>query len=95
MSSNGAAAASSAEQQQQQQQQEKKPSHLLGWEMSDKIKPEVNPGAVGLWTFFSPLAGIVPKDALNLGQGEARRGEPIETRAAILAELTSVGGTIA
>lgn len=48
-----------------------KKAPLLGWEMSDKIKPEVNPGAVGLWTFFSPLAGIVPKDALNLGQGES------------------------
>lgn len=44
--------------------------HQFGWAISDKIQPEVVPGKIDVWSAFSPLAGHVPKDALNLGQGE-------------------------
>lgn len=48
----------------------KKVEHQFGWEISDKIVPETTPGKIDVWSVFSPLAGHVPKDALNLGQGE-------------------------
>ncbi|POY76012.1 hypothetical protein BMF94_0735 [Rhodotorula taiwanensis] len=41
--------------------------HQFGWAISDKIAPEVNKQDV--WSVFSPLAGHVPQDSLNLGQG--------------------------
>ncbi|BGP53478.1 arylformamidase [Rhodotorula sphaerocarpa] len=44
-----------------------KEEHQFGWAISDKIVPEVNKQDV--WSVFSPLAGHVPKDSLNLGQG--------------------------
>ncbi|GAA5973367.1 hypothetical protein JCM11641_003095 [Rhodosporidiobolus odoratus] len=43
-------------------------SKRFGWEISDRIVPEVNKSS-DVWSVFSPLAGHVPKDALNLGQG--------------------------
>ncbi|KWU44639.1 PLP-dependent transferase [Rhodotorula sp. JG-1b] len=46
---------------------QKKEEHQFGWAISDKIVPEVNKQDV--WSVFSPLAGHVPKDSLNLGQG--------------------------
>ncbi|BGO88895.1 hypothetical protein NBRC10512_000527 [Rhodotorula toruloides] len=39
----------------------------FGWDISDKITGEVN--KTDVWSVFSPLAGHVPKDSLNLGQG--------------------------
>ncbi|BGP37437.1 arylformamidase [Rhodotorula kratochvilovae] len=39
----------------------------FGWDISDKIAGEVT--KTDVWSVFSPLAGHVPKDSLNLGQG--------------------------
>ncbi|KDE08643.1 aminotransferase [Microbotryum lychnidis-dioicae p1A1 Lamole] len=39
-----------------------------GFAVSDKVIPEMAKAA-DVWTVFSPLAGYVPNDALNLGQG--------------------------
>ncbi|GAA5829172.1 hypothetical protein JCM11251_004149 [Rhodosporidiobolus azoricus] len=40
----------------------------FGWEFSERILPEVTKSS-DVWSVFSPLAGHVPKDSLNLGQG--------------------------
>ncbi|GJN88082.1 hypothetical protein Rhopal_001038-T1 [Rhodotorula paludigena] len=44
-----------------------KPSKQFGFDISDKIAGEVTKQDV--WSVFSPLAGHVPQDSLNLGQG--------------------------
>ncbi|KAK4699580.1 kynurenine aminotransferase, partial [Phenoliferia sp. Uapishka_3] len=40
----------------------------FGWEISDKIVPEIAK-SFDVWSVFSPAGGFVPKDSLNLGQG--------------------------
>ncbi|GAA6042628.1 hypothetical protein JCM8097_008251 [Rhodosporidiobolus ruineniae] len=44
------------------------PKGRFGWDVSDKVAPELAKTG-DVWSVFSPLAGHVPKDSLNLGQG--------------------------
>ncbi|BGP18974.1 hypothetical protein JCM10213_002606 [Rhodosporidiobolus nylandii] len=63
--------------------------HKFGWAVSDKVVPELSKSS-DVWSVFSPLAGHVPADALNLGQGFMNWAPPSFIQEAHAAALQQV-----
>ncbi|KAM0749870.1 PLP-dependent transferase [Meredithblackwellia eburnea MCA 4105] len=70
-------------------QQNGKKDLPFGWEISDKIVPEIAK-SFDVWTVFSPASGYVPKDSLNLGQGFMSWNPPDFVRKAAAEALEQV-----
>ncbi|GAA5868260.1 hypothetical protein JCM8547_002297 [Rhodosporidiobolus lusitaniae] len=69
----------------------KQPStERFGWPISERIVPEVSKSS-DVWSVFSPLAGHVPHDALNLGQGFMSWAPPSFIQDAHTEALQAVG----